>query len=312
MIQKLPLELVTLIASYLDMKDTSEFATTCRYNYFAVLPLIWQHLTITDTRELSMVADKLKVNSSWSQRAVQFVRNVSLCDKHQHKKFSCSLAASMFGITSTLSEQQDEKVVLSQPHEPTAQFGQHLLDLFPHVYSILFDYKVALQNFYLSPQQQQQEGGIFTPRSLLAYTGSISVINYESDHAGILFNILRPFKYIGHLKLQTLPVVSLCEDIDQSILTNADIDALTSLGLNELVKLELSLLDSSIELNTFTKLVQSLPRLGCLQLEWVFPPTEEEYNQLRQVVEECAALYPDRMERKPNTLYVSFTNCLSK
>ncbi|GAA5807649.1 hypothetical protein MFLAVUS_001019 [Mucor flavus] len=310
--QKLPLELVTLIASYLDMKDTSEFATTCRYNYFAVLPLIWQHLTISDTRELSTVADKLKVNSCWSQRAVQFVRSVSLCDKHQHKKFSCSLAASMFGITSTLSELQDEKVVLSQPHEPTAQFGQNLLDLFPHVYSLLFDYKVALQNFYLSPQPQQQEEDVFTPRPLLAYTGSVSVINYESDHAGILYNLLRPFKNMGHLKLQTLPVVSLCDDIDQSILTNTDIDALTSLGLNELVKLELSLLDSNIELKTFTKLVQSLPKLGCLQLEWIFPPTKEEYNRLRRMVEECAALYPDRMERKPNALYVSFTNCLSK
>ncbi|KAG2232577.1 hypothetical protein INT48_009786 [Thamnidium elegans] len=286
------------------MKDTSEFATTCHYNYFAVLPLIWQHLTITNTRELSIVAHKLKANSSWSQRAIQFVRNISLCNKHQHKKFSCSLAASMFGITSTLSEQQDEKIQVSQPHEHIAQFGQHLFDLFPHVHSLLIDYTVALQNFYVS-----QQGASSIP---LYYTGSVSIINYESDNAGILYNLLRPFKNIRHLKLQTLPVISLCDDIDQSILTNADIHALTSLGLNELVKLELSLLDSSIELDTFTKLVRSLPKLKCLQLEWIFPPTKDEYNQLRHVVEECAALYPDRMERKSNVLYVSFTNCLSK
>lgn len=300
MLQKIPLELVTLIASYLDLKSTSEFAATCHHCYNAVLPLIWQHLTITDTNELSILDKKFQKNPIWSQRAIQYVHTVSLCRRNCNRIFSCRFAASMFGITSSRSEQQEELLSI-QPHEQTGSFGQHLLNLFPHVTRLVLDYALALQNFYLVPQPQP-------PQTILPYAKSFSVVNYESDNAGILYNLLTPFKKIRHLQLQTLPVVSLCDDMDESILTDSDLNTLASLGLKDLTRLELSYLDSTINMDIFINLLKSLPRLRYLQLNWIFPPVKDDYHQLQQLIELHASLYPDKIEKESNILRISFTN----
>jgi hypothetical protein len=130
MIQQLPLEIVTAIAGFLSSKETGEFAKTCQKCYFAVLPHMWHQLEISNTQELSRVAKKLETNQLWSGRAIQVVRNVTF-HRCSNKKFSSSFAASMFGIASTQTDQQNEKAEQGsvKPCERISAFGRRLLEL---------------------------------------------------------------------------------------------------------------------------------------------------------------------------------------
>lgn len=296
MIQQLPLEIVTAIANYIPLKDAGEFAKTCRKCYFAVLPHIWHDLTITDTKELSMVAKKLQTNSIWAQHAVQFVRDVSFSAKN-NKQFSSTLAATLFGTTSTHTEQEDEKNELEsvQPHERFVAFGRKLLELFPHLTSLLVDFSEAKRNFYSTEETSVR----------LPFKGSLSLINYRADQTRFMHNLISPFRKIRHLKVQGLQVVSLCDDIDESILTNKDIGELSTLGLMDLERLELSYLDLDIELNTMRELLQSLPRLQQLELEWIFPPSKQDYILLCNTMKSFS-MFPDCLEKKNNILFVRF------
>ncbi|CAO3657422.1 unnamed protein product [Mucor hiemalis] len=300
MIQKLPLEIVTVIAGYLPIEDTAEFAKTCQKCYFAVLPHIWHHLSLSSTNELSIVAKRLQTNSLWSQRAVQFVRDVSLCRGcDEHKKFSSAVAASMFGIASTPTDQESERSEKDsiKPHERIGNFGRRLLELFPHISNLVLDFAQAARNFYNTPD---------TTVARLPFSGSLSLVNYKSDNTKFMHNLLAPFRKTHHLRVQALPVVSLCDDIDESILSNADIADLATLGLTHLRRLELSYLDSDISLDTFKKLLQSLPHLEDLVLEWIFPPSKSDYQQLCQILEKYGSLVPEKTEKKSNILRVHF------
>lgn len=300
MIQQLPVEIVTTIAGYLPLKDTGEFARTCQKCYIAVLPHIWHTLTITDTKELSIVAKKLQSNSLWSQRAIKFVRDVSVCGKNDEKKLPSTLAASLFGITITHSEQEDEKSEMEsvKPHERFVAFVRRLLELFPHLSCLVVDFSEAARNFYTIEETTAR----------LPFSGSFSLINYKSDNTKFMHNLISPLRKARHLKIQALPVVSLCDDADESILTNNDIADLTTLGLSDLVKLELSYLDSEIDLLAIKELLQSLPNLLHLELEWIFPPTKQDYNQLCNIIEKYSSLYPDFIEKKSNVLLVRFNH----
>ncbi|KAG2198295.1 hypothetical protein INT47_003008 [Mucor saturninus] len=298
MIQQLPLEIVTAIANYIPLKDTGEFARTCRKCYFAVLPHIWHDLTITDTKDLSIVAKKLQTNSLWAQRAVQFVRDVSFSSKN-NKQFSSTLAATLFGTTSTHTEQEDEKNEFEsvQPHERFVAFGRRILELFPHLTSLLVDFSEAARNFYSTEETITR----------LPFTGSFSLINYRADQTRFMHNLISPFRKIRHLKVQGLQVVSLCDDIDESILTNNDIGELATLGLMDLERLELSYLDLDIELNTMQRLMQSLPHLQHLELEWIFPPAKQDYLVLCSMMK-TFSLYPECLQKKNNILFVRFSH----
>lgn len=306
MIQKLPLEIVTAIAGYLPIEDTAEFAKTCQKCYFAVLPHIWHHLSLSNTKELSIVAKRLQTNSLWSERAVQFVRDVSLCRGEgggceEQKKFSSAVAASMFGIASTPTDQEEEAAAAEKesltPHERISNFGRRLLELFPHISNLVLDFAQAARNFYNTSD---------TTVARLPFSGSLSLVNYKSDNTKFMHNLLAPFRKTHHLRVQALPVVSLCDDIDESILSNADIADLATLGLTHLRRLELSYLDSDISLDTFKKLIESLPHLEDLVLEWIFPPNQHDYQQLCQVLETYGSLVPQSTDKKSNILRVHF------
>lgn len=300
MLQTLPLEIVTVIASYIPLKDTGEFARTCQKCYFAVLPHIWHHLSIGDTRELSTVAKRLETNSLWSQRAIHFVRNVTFCSGcHQHKRFSSAVAASMFGIANTPSNQREERSELESvtPHESINTFGKRLLELFPNLTNFVLDFAEAARNFYHTPERNAPK---------LPFPGSLSLINYKSDNTEFMHSLLAPFRMMHQLRLQAIPVVSLCDDIDKSILTNEDIVDLSTLGLTDLQRLELSYLDSDIDLNAMKNLVESLPNLQDLVLEWVFSPSKADYNRLCKVLEGFGSLHPKHVEKKSSILHVHF------
>ncbi|CAO3648017.1 unnamed protein product [Mucor fragilis] len=340
MLQELPLEILTQIAEYIPVEDAGEFARTCHKCYFAILPHIWHQLTLNNTVELNMLAKRLQSNNLWAQRAIRFVRDVSLGsdDQINQPKFSSTLAASMFGIASTPDEQAAEEAEENKRvtrRERIGVFGKKLLNMFPHVSNLVFDFTEAARNFYSSgggsdgssssasateTEAQPTEATTSTEQSKenddgdediddnarLPFSGSVSLVNYKSDHSKFMHYLLAPFRRTHHLKLEALPVVSLCDDIDESILTNADLQNLATLGLTHLRKLELSYLDSDIRLETMRNLLESMPHLNELELEWIFPPSKDDFTNLCQVLQESAHLYPTYTNKKASVYQVHF------
>ncbi|KAI9476043.1 MAG: hypothetical protein EXX96DRAFT_575539 [Benjaminiella poitrasii] len=306
MLQLLPLEVLTHIASFIPLEDTSEFGSACQKCYFAVLPHIWHHLSINNTKELNLVASRLKSNSVWADRAIHFVRDVSL-EPCSHPKISSTLAAAMFGIASTPSDQEKErKEYLSiTPHERIGAFGKRLLQVFPHLSNLVFDFSQAVKNFYMAPPPNTKED-TNEDTIRLPFSGSVSLVNYKSDNTKLMHYLLAPFRRTHHLKVQALPVVSLCDDIDESILTDNDIADLATLGLTHLRQLELSYLDSDIHLETMKSLVMSLPHLTDLTLEWIFPPNKHDYLKLCEMLENYGSLHPETVENENNIMLVHF------
>jgi hypothetical protein len=309
MIQKLPLEVVTQIASNIPLEDAGEFARTCQKCYFAVLPHIWHHLSLHNTTELSLVAERLQSNGLWAQRAIQFVRDVSLTGTKNNQRMSSTLAASMFGIASSPQQQARDQNNSSSnnsvtPHERIGSFGRRILQLFPGVTNLVFDFAEAAKNFYssTSPTTEEEVGS----KDGLPYSGSVALVNYKADNTKFMHYLLAPFRKTRHLKVQALPVISVCVDIDESILTNEDIADLATLGFNHLRKLELSYLDSDIQLDTVRELLKSLPHLKDLDLRWIFPPNKEEFKLLCQLLKSESALYPDHVVSKTNRLQARF------
>ncbi|KAK4521345.1 uncharacterized protein ATC70_011960 [Mucor velutinosus] len=337
MLQELPLEILTQIAEFIPVGDAGEFARTCRKCYFAILPHIWHQLTLNNTVELNMLAKRLQSNNLWAQRAIRFVRDVSLGsdDQINQPKFSSTLAASMFGIASTPDAQAAEQAEESKRvtrRERIGVFGKRLLNLFPHLSNLVFDFTEAARDFYsggsgassssaasatgtsattedTTPREQSKEDGDeedVDDNARLPFSGSVSLVNYKSDHSKFMHYLLAPFRRTHHLKLEALPVVSLCDDIDESILTNADLQNLATLGLTHLRKLELSYLDSDIRLETMKNLLESMPHLNELDLEWIFPPSKDDFIRLCQVVQEYAHLYPTQTNKKASVYKVHF------
>ncbi|KAG2210383.1 hypothetical protein INT46_000964 [Mucor plumbeus] len=326
MLQELPLEILTQIAEYIPLEDASEFGRTCQKCYFAILPHIWHNLTLNNTAELNLVAKRLESNSIWAQRAIRFVRDFSLASSEQanHHKFSSTLAASMFGIASSPDEQAAEEEYEAEenkkiaPHERIGTFGKRLLKLFPHLSNLVFDFTEAARNFYSNPsatspqattnEQQKKENNDDDDddNARLPFSGSVSLVNYKSDHTNFMHYLLAPFRRTHHLKVKALPVVSLCDDIDESILTNADLQDLSTLGLTHLRKLELSYLDSDIHLETIKNLIESMPHLNDLELEWIFPPSKDDFTKLCQIIQSYAHLYPKQVHKKESIYHVHF------
>ncbi|KAL9546251.1 hypothetical protein MBANPS3_006754 [Mucor bainieri] len=333
MLQELPLEVLTQIAEFIPVEDAGEFARTCHKCYFAILPHIWHQLTLNNTVELNMLAKRLQSNNLWAQRAIRD-------DQINQPKFSSTLAASMFGIASTPDEQAAEEAEKNKRvtrRERIGVFGKKLLNMFPHLSNLVFDFTEAAKDFYsgggapssasasvsastsateteapaesTAPTEQPRENDDdedVDDNARLPFSGSVSLVNYKSDHSKFMHYLLSPFRRTHHLKLEALPVVSLCDDIDESILTNADLQKLATLGLTHLRKLELSYLDSDIRLETMQNLLESMPHLNELELEWIFPPSKADFANLCQVIQESAHLYPTHTSKKASVYQVHF------
>ncbi|GAN11196.1 hypothetical protein MAM1_0501c10754 [Mucor ambiguus] len=338
MLQDLPLEILTQIAEFIPVEDAGEFARACHKCYFAILPHIWHQLTLNNTVELNMLAKRLQSNNLWAQRAIRFVRDVSLGsdDQINQPKFSSTLAASMFGIASTPDEQAAEEAEENKRvtrRERIGVFGKKLLNMFPHLSNLVVDFTEAARDFYsggsggapissatsatetegpaedtVSAEQPKENGEEedVDDNARLPFSGSVSLVNYKSDHSKFMHYLLAPFRRTHHLKLEALPVVSLCDDIDESILTNADLQNLATLGLTHLRKLELSYLDSDFRLQTMQNLLESMPHLNELELEWIFPPSKDDFARLCQVIQESSHLYPTQTNKKASVYKVHF------
>ncbi|KAI8059946.1 uncharacterized protein B0P05DRAFT_590881 [Gilbertella persicaria] len=272
MLQQLPLEIITHIASFIPLEQMAEFASTCQMCYFAVLPHVWHHLSIHNLSELDSVAQHLQSNRVWAQRVIQFVRKISLCS--DQCRYSPKLAATMFGMVSTPPETKEQQE--SMVRKRLSTFGCQILALFPHVSHIVFDFVQAIRLFDMD-----------TPiYRILPFYGSVSLVNYASDHTLLMHYLLSPFREMRQLKIQATPVVSLCDDLDASLLTEQDIRDIASLSLTCLQRLELSYLDANTRIETLQALLETLPHLDCLQLTWLFPLKDQPYKTLCQAFKE--------------------------
>jgi hypothetical protein len=333
LLNKLPLEILIQIAEHLHTdKDKEEFSRTCRRCYYAILPYIWQHLSLQDTAELSILAKRLKHNDIWAERANHFVRDISLAqEKEPDRKYCPSIAASMFGIPSNRSQNQplDQPVEKSTPNEGISRFGKKLLNLFPHVSNLVFDFREAAKNFRSShsladsntstpentdvnttdreANSNNHDGDNTTDDDKLPYSGSVSLINYKSDSSEFMHYMLSPFRTSQHVKLQASPVMSFCDDIDESILTDQDLEDLAKLGLTDLKKLELAYLDSNIRLETYKTLIQNLPSIQHLDIEWLFKPNKQEFAEICEIFKTYGSLEPSNIyTTKRNIFHVNF------
>jgi hypothetical protein len=311
MLQQLPFEIITSIADHLPEKDIQQLALSCRQCYSALLPQLWHNLTLSSVEELSDIAQRLEKNKQWTQRATHFVREFSFTDEEEsEKKQSPSFIASIFGIATDIESRKKRRKQLEdarrgarvRTRERMAVFGRRLLDLFPRLSNLVIDFKEASKNF--GDEDDGQEDS--TENNKLPFSGSLSLINYKADNTQKMHDLIAPFKETHQLKVSASPVLSLCDDFDESILTDADIRDLASLGLKHLTRLELSYLDSDVDIDTISTLLESMPNLSELYLKWIFPPKKENYQQLCQCIETHASLYPERIESKPNRLQVHF------
>ncbi|KAI8880462.1 hypothetical protein K501DRAFT_335359 [Backusella circina FSU 941] len=316
MLQQLPFEIITSIADHLPEKDIQQLALSCRQCYSALLPQLWHNLTLSSVDELSDIAKRLEKNKQWTQRATHFVREFSFTDEDEsEKKQSPSFIASMFGIAADTESRNRRRKQLEEARrgvrvrtrERMAVFGRRLLDMFPRLSNLVIDFKEASKNFSDGDHDQEEGGGAATAENnKLPFSGSLSLINYKADNTQKMHDLIAPFKETHQLKVSASPVLSLCEDFDESILTDADIRDLASLGLKHLTRLELSYLDSDVDIDTISTLLNSMPNLTELYLKWIFPPKKENYQQLCQCIETHASLYPERVDSKPNILQVQF------
>lgn len=334
LLQELPPEILTQIASYLPIHDAEVFSRACHNCYFAALPHIWHHLSLHDASELNIVAKRLKKNDVWAQRAIQFVRDVSLTQGDHKRKYSPTVAATMFGIAALPSDQaseESEHQSLNSKRERIGRFGKRLLKMFPHLSNLVLDFHEAVRDFYNDATTSPSTNTLSVPNTRrrsssttsedddmipddirLPYSGSVSLINYKSDNTRFMHYLLSPFRRSQHLKVQASPIVSLCDDIDESILTDQDIIDLASMGLTHLRKLELSYLDNNVSLDALTKLIKGLPRINELDLEWVFPPSKQEFTMLCQELKNCGSLYTDKVcTTKCNIMHAHFTRLVT-
>ncbi|KAI8975072.1 hypothetical protein BDF20DRAFT_585033 [Mycotypha africana] len=325
-LQTLPTEILTQIASFIPAEEVGEFGRTCQKCYYAVLPFIWHHLTLNDASELSLVAKRLEKNHEWHEKASYFVKDVSLsrsnsCDSF---KFSAADQACMFGIATPPSERigtpengsssssirRGFSLAQHQHHEQIDVFGKRLLQNFPHLSNIEINFNEAIETF------DTEEDGLQIAKwptyindnenCNLPYYGTVTLTNYKPGNTDALRYLLKPFRKLHHLKLYAAPPISLCDDIDDSLLSSDDINVLLMMGFKDLRKLDLTYFDFDVDCNTLLELVMSLPKLETLILGWLFPPSNFEFAHLSELLQKHAFLYPSHTGQKANIYHVQF------
>ncbi|KAI8377204.1 hypothetical protein EDC96DRAFT_494862 [Choanephora cucurbitarum] len=285
-LQKLPPEIINHIASFISHDDLAELAETCQKCYLAVLPYLWHDITIHSMEDLETIARRLYSNILWRQRAIQFVHNITLCGIRHSRRCSTSFMARMFGIAITEENEADYANNKEQPFQTASivDFGHLVLTLFPHVNHITFDFSQAFKCFRFSTP----EG-----RSTLSFSGTISVRNYIADNTTFLYILLSHFTNMHELTVKSAPILSLCENLDELLLTNQDIACIASLELNSLTNLRLSYIDwTDTQIDTWNRLINTLPNLTSLDLSWLFSPNLESYSTVCDMLKESISLVP--------------------
>ncbi|RCH97136.1 hypothetical protein CU097_012057 [Rhizopus azygosporus] len=205
-----------------------------------------------------------------------YVREVSLSEQPKSLPMSFEMGNPL--KCSIESEKQEIDLI---------RFGKHLVTLCPYIACLEIDL-----NAYIFVQ----------PYGIIEYRGELCLSNYRSEKT--LLQLLPCFGYVPHLTIHTPTVISLCDD---DIVLLSERDMVPIMALNKLISLNLEYLDTDVSPETIYRLVQHLPHLRRLQLNWLFPPYQHEHSRLCKLLEDDFGFCPDRVYSKSYFFQVCFT-----
>ncbi|KAL0076905.1 hypothetical protein J3Q64DRAFT_1703132 [Phycomyces blakesleeanus] len=312
MLEYLAPEIIAHIADYLPEQSAGELAQTCQSCYNAVLPRIWQQLSIVEPEHLSRIAHRLQSNRSWNQNAIRFVRSVNFSKKNNllHSIYPSHLAAilgyTISGLDDDTRAAHRPESLIPRKNQPMDDFARNLLILFPNISNLDLECDLMLSSFCCGTGATKDQG---QPRhdSPYGFNGALRLRDYTTGNTALLRAMLDYFPNIQELTLEGSRIVSICDDIDASILSKQDIIALTSFDSRMLGRLSLSYLSHTIPLSYYQSLFLCLPELYDLSLEWFYPPTKEYYIALSRLIQNTFSLTPGSVNTSKNSYKVRFT-----
>ncbi|KAI8141876.1 hypothetical protein BJV82DRAFT_165579 [Fennellomyces sp. T-0311] len=300
MLQELPTELLSCIASYLSAESAGALAQTCRRCYCSAIPVLYNELPIAKPDDLFVLSKKLSTATLLAQRARQYVRAVSVVDHGQRTLSRYAVTSILNHVLSgwELNEEDDDEPRNDPKKKRYDALVNKLHVMFPRLDNLTIEFDVVTHGLYF--------GHSHLPPVATNFSGYFKLINYRPNHTSYLRTILAPFACCTQLTLFTRPYLSLCAAIQDSVLTDKDIDTLTDLKLDHLCRLELAYVDDLLDVHKLIKLIESLPYLEYLSLEWILPPSLDYFDELCECLAHAVFLYPGPITRIKSTYFVAF------
>ncbi|KAI9495640.1 hypothetical protein BDB00DRAFT_937463 [Zychaea mexicana] len=264
MLQELPSELISCIATYLPTATAGELAQTCNHCYWSLLPTLYQDLTITKPQALFALSSKLSTNKLYSERASRYVRTISIADHSQRTLARYAATSVLDHVLSGWEQQQiDDEYHKEEQQQQVKQpiyFLATLLDtLFPRLTDFVMDFGLVAQGLEFgysgdSPIPTSSSSS----SSSTDFSGHLKLIHYRPSQPSHLYSLLAPFAKTTRLTLHTRPYLSLCAAIQDSLLMEDDMDALIKLDMRTMTRLELAYVDDLLHVEKFHDMFSTL------------------------------------------------------
>ena len=299
-----------------------------------MLPVVYQEISVTKPNELFALSSKLSKNKLYSERARQYMRSVSIVDHSQRTLARYAVTSIMGHVLSgwELLEEEEERQQQMQNEEETdhvsfsddddddaeEQHGnikkkQHIKSMattlekiFPRLTELVMEFDQIIEGVRLFNRNNNNDDNYILSQSIPTdFSGHVKLTNYRPCHPYHLYSLLASFTKCTQLVLHTRPYLSLCAAIQDSLLMDQDVDALIRLNMKSLIRLELAYVDDFLDIQKLCELVQSLPDLEHLSLEWILPPSLEYYSELCECLIDLS-LYPGPMIQRRSTYTVQY------
>ncbi|KAI7874567.1 hypothetical protein K492DRAFT_199857 [Lichtheimia hyalospora FSU 10163] len=297
MFDHLPAELLWGIALFLPSNTLGALAQTCHHCYNAILPMIYQDLSLVEPNALFNLSSKLVANPLWLDRARKHVRKINISQGSERTLAKFAMLDHIFSGWDLLG---DGSVERKNPRHHIDVVVAVMFTQFPNVCSIALEFDAVTDGAICSINKAMVTGGG------ACFSGDVKLFHYRPGNSSLLYALLYPFPGCTRLALHTRPYLSLCAAIQDSLLLQEDIDTLTSLGLKHVRYLDLAYIDDMLPIDSIQKLVEGLINIKTLIFEWVLPPSMEYFDDLCQCLAETASLYPDPVEKLTSTYRTVF------
>ncbi|KAI7854709.1 hypothetical protein BDC45DRAFT_507929 [Circinella umbellata] len=181
--------------------------------------------------------------------------------------------------------------------------------LFPRLTELVMEFDQITEGVRLFDRNDNNNNDsdnyILSPSIPTDFSGHVKLTNYRPCHPYHLYSLLVSFAKCTQLVLHTRPYLSLCAAIQDSLLMDQDVEALIRLNMKSLIRLELAYVDDFLDIQKLCELIQSLPNLKYLSLEWILPPSLEYYSDLCECLIDLS-LYPGPMIQRRSTYTVQY------
>lgn len=306
MLYSIPPEILLLIASYLPRETVGALAQTCRHCHHSILPIFYAQVSIADANHLVKISRLLQGNDLWSARAKRHVKRITLAATPE-RLLSKHMIACLLNDLLSGWEMQEQTTSKKKEKVDIHHFARLLLTTFPKLSRLVLEYDFLSTKLLLpSSEQERIEQEM---RSSPRFYGSLKLYNYRPGGSDRLQSFLAPFSDCSRLTIHTRPYLSWTAAIQDSLLTNSDISALSdsNLAFPNLTHLDLAYVDDCLSLDVLQNLLLKLPRLESVSMEWLLPPSASYYNDFCQCMADTASLYPGVLHRLPVSYSITFS-----